>query len=188
MFAKYLRELAMIAFNQFWQRHVPNLRPTAGYPVDAKRFRREIRTHQRQLHITDQMLWGDLKPGERSALFVKQGRFPVYFFYLNTAPPDSLQMAEVEAEPTRIELPEWVAMNNGKLNLVHALVYDQCRMNNGYPYVLTRADELAVILNEEREALETMILQAVSRHEMPMPRFSHKAAQKRIARGQFRRR
>jgi hypothetical protein len=140
------------------------------------------------LGITDQMLWGDLKPGERSALFVEQGKSPVCFFYLNTTPPDTLQIAEVEAEPARIELPDWVALSNDKVGLVHALVYDQCRMNNGYPYALTRADELAVILNEEREALETMILQAVSRHGMPIPRFSHKAAQKRIARGQFRRR
>jgi hypothetical protein len=138
--------------------------------------------------ITDQMLWGDLKPGERSALFVQPGKSPVYFFYLNTAPPDTLQIAGVEAEPTRIELPGWVALSNDKLRLVHGLVYDQCRINNGYPYALTRADELAVILNEEREALETMILQAASRQEMPMPRVSYKARQKRIARGQFRRR
>jgi hypothetical protein len=140
------------------------------------------------LGITDQMLWGDLKPGERSALFVEQGKLPVHFFYLNTAPPDTLHIAEVEAEPTRIELPNWAALSSDKLDLVHALVYDQCRINQGYPYALTRADELAVILNEEREALEMMILQAVSRHGMPIPRISHKAAQKRIARGQFRRR
>lgn len=138
--------------------------------------------------ITDQMLWGDLKPGERSALFVQQGKSPVYFFYLNTASPETLPIADLEAEPARIELPDWVALNRDKLGLVHALVYDQCRINNGYPYALTRADELAVILNEEREALEMMILQAASRQEMPMPRVSHKAEQKRIARGQFRRR
>ena len=138
--------------------------------------------------ITDQMLWGDLKPGERSALFVQQGRSPVYFFYLNTAPPELPEIAGVEAEPVRIELPEWAALGSGKLGLVQALIYDQCRVNNGYPYALTRADELAVIMNEEREALETMILQAVSRYEMPFPRLSRKAEQKRIARGPFRRR
>ncbi len=38
MLAKLLRELCMDAFNQYWSRHVPGLVPTAGYPVDAKRF------------------------------------------------------------------------------------------------------------------------------------------------------
>ena len=50
---------------------------------------------------------------------------------------------------------------------MHALVYDQCRINSGYPYALTRADELAIILGEEREALEVMILQSASRQGRP---------------------
>jgi hypothetical protein len=57
MFAKYLRELSMLAFNEFWQQRVPLLRATAGYPVDAKRFRSEIKLHQKRLGIVDQMLW-----------------------------------------------------------------------------------------------------------------------------------
>ena len=42
MTSKYVRELAMELFNRFWQRHVPGLTPTKGYPEDAKRFRRDI--------------------------------------------------------------------------------------------------------------------------------------------------
>lgn len=57
MTAKYLRELAMIPFNRFWQQHVPGLKPTAGYPSDATRFWDEIRPAQQQLGITDKMLW-----------------------------------------------------------------------------------------------------------------------------------
>jgi hypothetical protein len=57
MTAKYLRELAMRPFNAFWQRHVPGLRPTAGYPTDASRFRAEIRKVQRKLAISDRVLW-----------------------------------------------------------------------------------------------------------------------------------
>jgi len=57
MTAKYLRELAMRAFNQFWCRHVPHLRPTAGYPVDARRFKREIEPAQRRLAVADDLLW-----------------------------------------------------------------------------------------------------------------------------------
>ena len=57
MTAKYLRELAMQAFNQFWTRHISGLRPTAGYPTDAKRFRQEIAPVQRQLGVSDRILW-----------------------------------------------------------------------------------------------------------------------------------
>lgn len=57
MVAKYLRELAMRALNEFWRRRVPELRPTAGYPVDARRFRREITAAQRALGLPDVQLW-----------------------------------------------------------------------------------------------------------------------------------
>jgi hypothetical protein len=57
MASKYLRELAMQAFNEFWRRRVPDLRPTAGYPLDAKRFRADIAETQRQLNISDRVLW-----------------------------------------------------------------------------------------------------------------------------------
>ena len=57
MTAKYLRELAMLPFNQFWQRRIPGLRPTAGYPVDAKRFQSEIAREQTALGIPADQLW-----------------------------------------------------------------------------------------------------------------------------------
>lgn len=130
--------------------------------------------------LADRALFGYLKPGERSALFVRgtasnedfQARgHTVYFFYLNTG-----------SELARVEVPEWVVHRPQRLNLVHAAVQEQCRFNNGYPYVLTRADEQAVILNEEREALEGMIMQAMARNGLPMPELSRKAQQKQVAR------
>ena len=57
MLAKYLRELAMKPFNSFWQRQIPGLRATAGYPEDAIRFRREISELQKQLGVSDEILW-----------------------------------------------------------------------------------------------------------------------------------
>jgi hypothetical protein len=57
MAAKYVRELAMCAWNQYWQRLVPGLRPTAGYPVDARRFAQEIRATQQKLGIADNLIW-----------------------------------------------------------------------------------------------------------------------------------
>ena len=57
MFAKYTRELTMHAFNQFWQQSIEALKPTAGYPQDARRFKLEIAEQQQQLNIDDNILW-----------------------------------------------------------------------------------------------------------------------------------
>ncbi len=130
--------------------------------------------------LADRALFGFLKPGERSALFVRgtaanlefQRRgHSVLFFYLNTG-----------TDLARVEVPEWVARQPTQLDTVHAAVYNQCTFNQGYPYVLTRADELAVILGDEREGLETLIVQAMIRHGMRWPELSRKAQQKQVAR------
>lgn len=55
--AKYLRELSMKAFNDYWTSHVPGVRPTAGYPVDAKRFKQAIAKKQTELCIEEGVLW-----------------------------------------------------------------------------------------------------------------------------------
>jgi hypothetical protein len=57
MTAKYLRELAMKAWNSFWCARVSGLRPTAGYPLDARRFKAEIESMQRALAIDDHIVW-----------------------------------------------------------------------------------------------------------------------------------
>lgn len=55
--AKYLRELAMLQFNRFWIGHIPDLRPTKGYPVDAKRFHQSIQAMQAKLGLGDTFIW-----------------------------------------------------------------------------------------------------------------------------------
>ncbi len=57
MVSKYTRELAMELFNRFWGEHVEGLKPTKGYPVDARRFKQDIADAQQQLGISDEMLW-----------------------------------------------------------------------------------------------------------------------------------
>lgn len=57
MVSKYLRELLMGEFNEFWQKHVPNLTPTAGYPVDAIRFFADIASVRGRLNVADRQLW-----------------------------------------------------------------------------------------------------------------------------------
>ncbi|HVT28331.1 MAG TPA: hypothetical protein VHE81_09995, partial [Lacipirellulaceae bacterium] len=57
MAAKYLRELAMRAFNEFWRAHLPELKPTAGYYRDSTRFKKDIAAKQRELGIDDHLIW-----------------------------------------------------------------------------------------------------------------------------------
>lgn len=42
MTAKYVRELMMLRFNRFFRSHMPELRPTAGYVQDARRFLADV--------------------------------------------------------------------------------------------------------------------------------------------------
>ncbi|NKQ34598.1 MAG: DNA double-strand break repair nuclease NurA [Chloroflexi bacterium] len=98
---------------------------------------------------------GILQPGERSAVFVNisennktfkaQGQ-EVCFFYLH--PGGGKHIA-------RVDIPRWVADDPTAVDQIHALIMDQCKMV--YPYVLTRADEIAVILSQDRDYLEKMI-------------------------------
>jgi ribonuclease HII len=57
MTSKYLREVLMLEFNRFWQQHVPDLRPTAGYPSDAARFLQAIRPAIEKLGLREETLW-----------------------------------------------------------------------------------------------------------------------------------
>jgi ribonuclease HII len=49
--SKYLRELLMACFNRYWTEQVPELRSTAGYYQDGRRFLKDIGPHVRRLGI-----------------------------------------------------------------------------------------------------------------------------------------
>ncbi|GIW82243.1 MAG: hypothetical protein KatS3mg105_4050 [Gemmatales bacterium] len=57
MVSKYVREIWMNEFNGFWRRHIPRLKATAGYPVDARRFFAEIEPLCEKLGITKNRIW-----------------------------------------------------------------------------------------------------------------------------------
>lgn len=57
MVAKYIREMCMTAWNNFWCEQLPGLKPTAGYPQDAKRFKRDIAPAQAKLALKDPIIW-----------------------------------------------------------------------------------------------------------------------------------
>lgn len=122
-----------------------------------------------------------LQPGERSALFASAWPINehlaheghrVLFFYLNVGTEDRPHLA-------RVEIPEWAAQDRARLDRLHRALWDQCRIlvEAPYPYLLTRAHELARIRSEERKQLERMIQEALLRRGLHFP-ISAKAQQK----------
>ncbi len=51
MVAKYVRELLMLRFNRFFRGHMPELKPTAGYVQDGRRYLGEIEPLIRSLGL-----------------------------------------------------------------------------------------------------------------------------------------
>jgi hypothetical protein len=104
--------------------------------------------------VRDRELFTELlASGERSALFIspskiqkRYGKNLVHFFYL-----------KLEEEIARIEIPQWVAQDQRRLNLVHTLVLDQCKRGQGYPVALGEAHEKAVITGADRENFWQMV-------------------------------
>jgi hypothetical protein len=104
--------------------------------------------------------------GERSALFISQssivqkryGEHRVYFFYLR-----------VDDEIARLEIPKWVAKDEGLLNLAHGLVLDQCQRGLGYPVALSEAHEKAVVTGADREEFWQLVESLMVEEHMPTP-------------------
>ncbi len=57
MVSKYLRERLMEEFNGFWLERTPGLKPTAGYPGDARRFFEAIRPAAEKMAVAETALW-----------------------------------------------------------------------------------------------------------------------------------
>lgn len=135
--------------------------------------------------LSDASLFGRmLDPGERSKVFVDVSHHnrqfasmdkdnEVCFFYLNPG--------RTGRRIARVDIPIWVARDPEKVKVVHSLVYNQCQIMGDYPYVLSRADELAVVGSRDRESLEMMIANAMERYGMA-GRVTAKASGKTVAR------
>lgn len=55
--AKFLREISMEAFNSYFKKFLPEIKPTAGYPKDAPRFLQEIQPVIKKAGISAADLW-----------------------------------------------------------------------------------------------------------------------------------
>jgi hypothetical protein len=105
-----------------------------------------------------------LEDGERSALFISPskivkdyyGGHKVHFFYLR-----------VGEEIARVEIPQWVAENEGLLNLTHTIVFDQCQRGHGYPVALSEAHEQAVVTGADRENFRELVESTLAEEHLP---------------------
>ena len=120
---------------------------------------------------------GLLEPGQRSSLFYTNssvvrdyyGKHRVFFYYLHTG-----------EEIARVEMPEWVALDEELLSLSHTLILDQCRRGMGYPVALSEAHEQAVISGPDRQRFRDLVEVALTKQGLPVYT-SEKSRSKRLA-------
>lgn len=136
--------------------------------------------------VSDRWLFGErehplLPPGHRSAVFKIQsssdkkytGVLTLHFFYLNVG-------TEGHPWPVRVEIPKWVVDDKEKLDLLHGVLVEQCRMmgSRPYPYLLHRAHETAVVKNEEKQQIEQMLAMELRKNNEDVDDGSYKQSAK----------
>jgi len=125
-----------------------------------------------------------LQPGERSAVFGLQssasrrytGALSLHFFYLNVGDAG-------HPYPVRVEVPRWVAQSHEKLDVLQAVLVEQCQVmgTRPYPYILHRAHETAVVSLDEKRQLETRLMQEMMRRGYEPDTVSSKQSAKDLA-------
>lgn len=89
-----------------------------------------------------------LRPGERTSVFQNNAtiseQYPAhvrpYFFYLN-----------VGSEIGRVEIPQWIALDEQRVNSIATIIADQSQKGFGYPIALAEAHEAAVVKGPDRD-------------------------------------
>ena len=133
--------------------------------------------------LTDRLLFDYLEPNQRTGLFASTSEINehysekghrIAFFYINVARRRGAENAII----ARVELPEWTIGDGPALDLIQQAVYADCALT-GFPYVLARAHELAVVGTAERVHFESMLQQSMLRCGL-RPATSAKAEMKRL--------
>jgi len=144
-----------------------------------------VRHSQPLAGLTDSVLLETiLRPGHRSAVYrvqaraagVFSGNFAVHMFFLNVS------MDEGQPHIVRVEIPAWVACDPSALNLVQAVILEQCRCMPGrpYPYVLFRADEVARVDHAEQAQVGRLVQRVYLDAGLGIPRPTPKQASKEL--------
>ncbi|HSL27657.1 MAG TPA: DNA double-strand break repair nuclease NurA [Anaerolineales bacterium] len=147
-----------------------------------------LRDYQPLRGVSDRWLYGErenplLPPGHRSAVFTLQsgsvkkykGPLALHFFYLNVG-------TFGHPWPVRVEVPQWVAEDRKKLEMLHAVLIEQCNMmgSKPYPYLLHRAHETAVVRREEKDQVEQLLVMELRRMRSEVGDRSHKDSAKAL--------
>lgn len=147
-----------------------------------------LREYQPLRGVSDRWLYGErenplLPPGHRSAVFALQsgsvkrykGPLSLHFFYLNVG-------VLGHPWPVRVEIPQWVAEDKKKLELLHAVLIEQCNImgSKPYPYLLHRAHETAVVRREEKDQIEQLLAMELRRVRDEVGERSHKDSAKAL--------
>lgn len=144
----------------------------------------EIKNKHPLRGVTDFALYNDiLATGERSPVFALQsqsaksyaGPLVLHFFYLNVGRENKPYLA-------RVEIPAWVVEEQGMLDVLHAVLVEQCLVlgTRPYPYLLHRAHETAVVKNEEREQVTQMIVRELLERGVSVDEISSKLYSKQL--------
>ncbi len=131
----------------------------------------------RKTRGTDSMVFSRLLgPGERSAVFglnsASNRELPeglrTCFFYMNIGRPEHSYIS-------RVEFPAWAA-DKAALDLLHAILIEQCRLLGGhpYPFILHRAHECAVVTMAEKEEIKGLLLREIAASGLKIPEKSNK--------------
>jgi hypothetical protein len=132
--------------------------------------------------IDRQLFEQRLKSGERSAIFENRPcrdnpaeRFSskFFFFYFNVSCNEKPWIV-------RVEIPDWVAADSAKVNLLQSVLLEQCAImgTKPYPYCLHRAHETALVRQEEKDELGKRIQTHQLQDGIPLDEKSYKQSAK----------
>ena len=93
-------------------------------------------------------------------------------------------MREEKPVLVKVGLPAWVANSKEMVDTLHAALVAQCQIMSAtpYPYVLARADEIAVVKMKDKQKVADMIANALRSRGLDVPGKSPKQQNKDAAR------
>ena len=135
--------------------------------------------------LIDRVLFSKLleQPGSRSAIFGIQspqanhfnGKQAIHFFFLNTGTKSKQKIS-------RVEFPGWVAESPELVNLLQNSILEQCAASGtGFPYLLHRAHEEAVIQYADAAQLESILVREMQERGIALDDKSDKQKMKDLA-------
>lgn len=157
--------------------------------LDQENITKETVRGSKYRALTDRALFAPLlAPNQRSAIFsntavVNREQFArrnqrICFFYMNVARYPGAEAAQI----VRVDIPQWVAEQTDLVDRMQMAIYNDCAATL-FPYVLIRADELAVVSQQEKRDFEQMVTAAILKTTGSLPESSAKATQKELSRG-----